>query len=80
MNQFRGDQISLEANMKANLAKISREADRLIQAVCDGVPGAQVKDRMTELEAQRAEIEAKLASMDRHAPLMHPNMAGYYRE
>ena len=35
---------------------------------------------MTELETRKAEIEAKLANADTPPPLMHPNMAGYYRE
>lgn len=37
--------------MNAELTKIGRETDRLIQAICDGMPGVQVKDRMIELEA-----------------------------
>ena len=35
---------------------------------------------MTELEARRIEIETKLSNADTPPPLMHPNMAGYYRE
>lgn len=35
---------------------------------------------MTELKTRKAEIEAKLAGIDTPAPLMHPNMAGYYHE
>ena len=66
--------------MHAELAKIERETDRIIQAICDGVPGSQVKDRMTELEARKIEIEAKLSNADTPPPLMHPNMAVYYRE
>ena len=52
----------------------------LIQAICDGVPGHKVKDRMTELEARRIEIETKLSNADTPPPLMHPNMAAYYRQ
>ena len=52
----------------------------MIQAICDGVPSHKVKDRMTELEARRIEIETKLSNADTPPPLMHPNMAGYYRE
>ena len=66
--------------MRAELGKIDREADRLVQAICDGVPGSKVKDRMTELEARKTEIEAKLSNADTPPPLMHPNMAGYYRK
>lgn len=80
MTRLRGEHIASEAGMRAELAKISRETNRLIQAICDGVPGIQAKDSMTELEAQRTEIETKLANIDTPAPLMHPNMADYYRK
>ena len=32
-----------------------------MQAIVDGVPGSRVKDRMAELEARKAELEALLA-------------------
>ncbi|MEL6965016.1 MAG: zinc ribbon domain-containing protein [Pseudomonadota bacterium] len=66
--------------MHAELAKIERETDRIVQAICDGVPGHKVNDRMTELEARRIDIEAKLKDVDTPPLLMQPNMAGYYRE
>lgn len=66
--------------MHAELAKIERETDRIVQAICDGVPGSKVRDRMAELEARNVEIEAKLTNADTPPPLMHPNIAGYYRE
>ena len=80
MNRLRQAHVASEAGMHAELAKIERETDRIVQAICDGVPGHKVKDRMTELEARRIEIEVKLSNADTPPPLMHPNMAGYYRE
>ena len=35
---------------------------------------------MTELEARRIEIETKISNADTPPPLLHPNMAGYYRD
>ena len=40
---------------------MTRDLDRLVQAILDGVPGSHVKDRMAELEARKAELEALLA-------------------
>jgi DNA invertase Pin-like site-specific DNA recombinase len=80
MNRLRSAHVASEAGMHAELAKIERETNRIVQAICDGVPGSKVKDRMAELEARKIEIEAKLANADTPPPLMHPNMAGYYRE
>ena len=65
---------------KAALAKTEREIERLVQAILDGVPGSQVKDKMTQLEARKGELERKLARAEDDAPvLLHPNMADYYR-
>ncbi len=79
-NWLRHAHVASEAGLHAELAKIERETDHLIQAICDGVPGHQVKDPMTELEARKVEIEAKLVNADTPPPLIHPNMAGYYRQ
>ena len=80
MNRLRNAHVASEAGMQAELTKIERETDRLVQAICDDVPGSKVKDRMNELEARKIEIEAKLSNSDTPPPLMHPNMAGYYRQ
>jgi hypothetical protein len=80
MNRLRKEHVASEAGTRAELQKITREIDRLIQAICDGVPGSQVKDRMTELEARKTEITLKLDGMETPPPLLHPNMADYYRQ
>ena len=69
------------ASDKAALAKTEREIDRLVQAILDGdLKGQQVKDKMAQLEARKAELEAKLADQTEETPvLLHPKMAGLYR-
>ena len=69
------------ASDKAALAKTESEIDRLVQAILDGdLKGQQVKDKMAQLEARKAELEAKLASQTEETPvLLHPKMAGLYR-
>lgn len=52
MNSHRNARVASEAGMHAELARIKRETDRLVQAICDGVPGAEVRDRMRELAAK----------------------------
>ena len=41
-----------QAAWEAELPRIDRELDRLVDAICDGVPASKVKDRMIYLEAQ----------------------------
>ena len=80
MDWLRGEQISSEAAVRARLAKIGREADHLVQTICDGVPGSKVKDRMTELETRKIEIGSRLETIETPASLMPPKMEGYYHE
>jgi hypothetical protein len=44
---------------RSALAKIERELDRLVQALMDGVPASRVKDKMTDLESRKADLEAR---------------------
>jgi len=80
LNWLQNAHVASEAGLHAELAKIERETDRIVQTIFDGVPDSKVKDRMIELEAHKVEIEAKLSNTDTLPPLMHPNVAGYYRE
>ncbi|MGV4878787.1 recombinase family protein, partial [Acetobacter indonesiensis] len=50
------------------------------QAILDGVPGSRLKERIGQLEARKAEIEARLADTPSPPPLLHPNMAELYRQ
>ena len=65
---------------RSALAKIERELDRLVQALMDGVPASRVKDKMTDLESRKADLEARLKDGEDSPVLIHPNMAGYYRD
>jgi hypothetical protein len=46
----------------------------------DGVPPAEVKEEMIANAARREELKAKLAAADAPPPLLHPEMAGLYRQ
>lgn len=54
--------------------------DKAIQAILDGVPGAQLKDRIGQFEDRKAELTAFLANANEPPPLLHPNMAETYRQ
>jgi site-specific DNA recombinase len=49
-NQLRASRDATRAQQRAELAKVTRDLDRLVQALLDGVRGSQVKDKMAELE------------------------------
>ena len=58
----------------------TREIDRLIQAIMDGVPGAQVKDKIAAAEARKAELETLLSEAKEEPVRLHPNMGAHYRD
>ena len=65
---------------KAELKKIDRELEKLVDAICDGVPAAKVKDRMWEFENRKSELEERVANTKEEQVLVHPNMAKIYRD
>lgn len=67
---------------KAELPRITRELDKLIQRVLDTDDLTSIKayeKKMRELESRKADLEALIANMDEPPPLLHPNMAEIYR-
>jgi site-specific DNA recombinase len=79
INALRGAQnVSIDL-AKAELTKLAKARENLIQAIKDGVP-AEIKDDLARIATRRDELEAQLATMDEQPVLLHPNMAGYYRD
>ena len=69
--QAEGDRRALE--------KIGRGAKGIMDAIEDGMYQPAMKVRMAELDQQRAEIEARLATAPTDMPDIHPNIAEHYR-
>ncbi|WP_395494578.1 hypothetical protein [Acetobacter sp. KSO5] len=66
--------------MRSELPKTERELNKAVQAILDGFASSALKTRMEQLEARKAEIEARLADASSPPPLLHPNMAELYRQ
>ncbi len=64
---------------KAELAKVIRERDRLVQAILDGVPAEAVRDKMAQLERRKGELESALANAKEEPLRLHPGLAKLYR-
>ena len=80
LNKLRMGHNAARSGIEARLAKIDRELDKLVDAICDGIPASKVKDKMWELENEKNELDAKLADTQEEPVLIHPNMATTYRD
>jgi len=79
MNRLRIEANASLEGYKAELAKITRDIDRMIDAICGGVPAAQVKDRMIALEERKTELKRLIERTHEQPVLLHPNMSQHYR-
>jgi len=63
----------------AEIRRIDRDLDRLVDMILRGGAAERLNDRMVQMEARKRELEAAVAEAKEPAPLLHPEMAGYYR-
>jgi site-specific DNA recombinase len=81
LNRLRIEATSSQEGWRAELARIDREQERLVDAIVSGVAPAKVKDRMAGLEQRQAQLESALADLPAPSPvLVHPKMGNRYRE
>jgi site-specific DNA recombinase len=78
VNRLRIELSSDIISQRKELERVQRDLERAIQAILDGVPGAQLKDKIGGLEARKAELTDLLANAEGPPPLLHPNMAETY--
>jgi site-specific DNA recombinase len=81
LNRLRMEATAAQEGWRAELGKIDREQERLVDAIVSGVAPAKVKDRMAALESRKGELEALLANAPTPSPvLIHPGMGNRYRQ
>jgi site-specific DNA recombinase len=79
MNKMRMEH---NAELQAHLdefGRIEKELKKLVDALCQGVPAAEVKDRMIELSARKEELNLIIKGNTKPVTLLHPNMALTYQ-
>src|SRR5204862_6760777 len=86
-DEFTREMNRLRMEHRASLSAAVREIDRiearrkkLIEMVMEGVPPSEVKDELTANAARREALKTRVAAADTPPPLLHPKMAGLYRQ
>ena len=67
-------------SQKVELDRIDRDLEKLVDAICAGIPADRIKYRMVTLEARKSELEAKLEAAPDANIVIHPKMGRFYRE
>jgi site-specific DNA recombinase len=81
MNRLRMESRVGIASSEAELAKINRELEKILDLyLSDALSVEMVKERSKKLEARKADLERFLAEADEPPPLLHPSMALQYRK
>jgi site-specific DNA recombinase len=80
MNRLRSERNATLEGHRAELVKVRKDIDRVIEAIIDGVLGSQVKDKMARLEERKQALEALLDSTERVPVSVHRAMGKYYRK
>ena len=78
MNRLRMDATASLAGKRAELAKIERQLQKLLEALLDDGDSKTIVKNMQALEARQEALEAELSQADSPPPLLHPNMAEVY--
>ncbi|MGR3704072.1 recombinase family protein [Sulfitobacter sp.] len=70
-----------EAKIKRELAQVTRQIDRIIEAIAEGMFHETMKAKMDTLETRKRVLEADLENAVPAAPVMlHPNLSDVYRD
>ena len=80
MNRLRMEQRASLSAAEREIERIEVRRKRLVEMVMNGVAPSEVKDELNANATKREELKATLAAADAPPPLLHPEMAGLYRQ
>jgi site-specific DNA recombinase len=86
-DEFTREMNRLRMEHRATLSAAEREIERievrrkkLVESIMDGVPASEVREELTANAARREGLKTQLAAAAAPPPLLHPEMAGLYRQ
>jgi len=79
MNAGRAEETAARARLTSERSQITRRLDGLYDAIADGLRTAGLKTKLEEMEAQLAEVDAKLAAPAPSPVRLHPQLSEIYR-
>ncbi|WP_127562656.1 recombinase family protein, partial [Nioella ostreopsis] len=80
MQKDRQESLAARGEQERRLAKVAKEINAVVTAITEGMFHPSMKAKMDALEAERAELEAKLAALPQPEPVVaiHPGLSETY--
>ena len=79
-NRVQAEASAALADNKRTYEAVERKLSGLIDAIADGLRAPGLQQKLDELEARKASLQAQLVSAPAPAPRLHPNLAEVYRQ
>ncbi|MDA5556449.1 recombinase family protein, partial [Shimia sp. MMG029] len=80
MNELRREQNAARSSFVKEQGKLTREKEKIVQSICDGVPAEMLKDRAVFINDRLKEIETLLTAQAEQKVMFHPNMSARYKQ
>jgi site-specific DNA recombinase len=80
MNRLRMESSASIEAARSEVKRIERELDTLLNLILKGGAADRINAKMVQLEGRKAELEQQLTDAEAPPPLLHPEMATFYRE
>jgi site-specific DNA recombinase len=78
-NQDRMQQRGRIAVTKREFDRVTRDIQRVIDAILAGISGVELKAKMEDLQSRKTALFVEMASLEAPEPLLHPSMGDLYR-
>ncbi len=79
-NRLQAETAASAGMVQRELAAVIRKHAGVIDAIAEGLRGAGLQQKLDDLEAQKAELERRVASTALPTTRLHPNLASVYHE
>ncbi len=80
INKGRAEETASRDQIGGKLATVERQLDALVEAIANGLRSGSLQAKLDQLEAERADLVAKMAAPAPSPVRLHPNLADAYRE
>ncbi|MEO1243708.1 MAG: recombinase family protein [Pseudomonadota bacterium] len=79
VNRLRSNKNANASRIRSELEKLAKAKERYLNAIANGVPPEEVRDKIIDNRDRREELEKQLTLTDEVPVLLHPKMADHFK-